>query len=214
VSQADAASSEFGTADAPSSDDYLSADREAELLAAHREGDGQALAILLRSYQRRVYSVCYRMLRNPDEASDITQDTLVRVIERIASFDGRARLSTWIIRIAMNNCLTHLRRERIRRHGSLEEPVDGQRGTLSDVLEGRRELSADERIEQDDRRRILLRALRRLDPDERSMLVLRDLQRLDYQQIADVLEVPIGTVKSRLFRARASLRAAAETEGL
>ncbi|MEM7227316.1 MAG: sigma-70 family RNA polymerase sigma factor [Planctomycetota bacterium] len=195
-------------------EDVLTPERELELLNAHKSGDAQALATLLRSYQRRLYSVCYRMLRNPEEAADLTQDTLVRVIERIGDFDGRARLSTWVIRIAINGCLTHLRKEKIRQHASLEAPVTADGARLSDLIASAQEHSAADRVEHDDRRRVLLRALRRLEPEERAVLVLRDLQGLDYQQIGEVFEVPLGTVKSRLFRARAALRQAAEAEGL
>jgi RNA polymerase sigma-70 factor (ECF subfamily) len=215
VSRADAASRQRAGGDPKgSAEAILTPDDERELLAAHKAGDGQAIATLLRSYQRRVYSICYRMLRNPEEAADVTQDTLVRVIERIGDFDGRSQLSTWVIRIAINNCLTHLRRERVRRHGSLDAASDASGTPLGDLLAASRELSPPDHVQQEDRRRLLLRALHRLEVDERAMVVLRDLQGLEYQQISEVLEVPIGTVKSRLFRARAALRIAAEAEGL
>jgi RNA polymerase sigma-70 factor (ECF subfamily) len=186
--------------------------RELQLIDAYRAGSHEALADLLRGYQRRVYSICYRMVRNPDEAADLTQESLVRVMEGLESYDQRAALSTWVIRVTMNCCLSHLRRQKLRRHGSLDEPGGGDDDPWSARLPSGRELSAERHVEQAELRVVLARALKDLDPQMRAILVLRDLQELDYQQIGDILDVPIGTVKSRLFRARAALRAAAERE--
>lgn len=186
--------------------------REMQLIESHRAGAAAALGELLGAYQRRVYSVCYRMLGNVEEASDLTQDALIRVIEGLHTYDERAAFSTWVIRVAMNCCLSHLRRERVRRHGSLDEPVVPGGSSRGEALPATGELSSAERIELGERRAALLRALARLDPPMRAVLVLRDLQDLDYQQIGEALEIPVGTVKSRLFRARAALRAAAEVE--
>jgi RNA polymerase sigma-70 factor (ECF subfamily) len=190
--------------------DRLTPLREMQLVEAHRAGDQEALGTLLEAYQRRVYSVCYRMLQNVDDAAELTHDALVKVIEGMGSYDGRARLSTWIISIAMNCCLSHLRKQRLRRHASLDEPGVGGGTPIGHKLVGEREPSAAQRVEQDERRAVLLKGLSGLEPQMRAILVLRDLQELEYQQIGEVLDIPVGTVKSRLFRARAALRA--ETE--
>ncbi len=184
--------------------------REMQLVDAHRAGEPEAIGKLLRAYQRRIYAVCYRMLRNADEAADLTQDSLVKVIEGIDSYDGRAALSTWVIRVTMNCCLSHLRKQKIRRHRSLDSPVGPDDQPAAAILQGSEEPSSLERVEQAEARSVLLGCLGDLDPEMRSVIVLRDMQDLDYQQIGEVLQVPIGTVKSRLFRARAALRAAAE----
>jgi RNA polymerase sigma-70 factor (ECF subfamily) len=186
--------------------------RELQLIEAYQQGRPEAIEELLRAYQRRVYGVCYRMIRNAEEAADLTQDALVRIMEGLHSYDGRAALSTWIIRVTMNCCLSHLRKQKLRRHGSLDEPSGDAEEPWSARLPAEGELSAAGRVEQAEMRAVLLRALRELDPDMRAILVLRDLQDLDYQQIAEVLDIPIGTVKSRLFRARVALRAAARLE--
>lgn len=184
---------------------------DAALLHAWRHGDREAIATLLRGYQARVYAVCYRMLRSADEASDLTQESLVRILEGLHTYDGRSQLSTWIIRVTMNCCLSYLRKQRLRRHGSLDAPPQ-RRGPASSgsfrAISGpvARELEGPDRVEQTELREALQRALLRLDPGMRAMLVLRDMQDLDYQQIADVLGVPVGTVKSRLFRSRLALR--------
>jgi RNA polymerase sigma-70 factor (ECF subfamily) len=186
--------------------------RELQLIEAYRAGDPEALAELLVAYQRRVYGVCYRMVRNPEAAADLTQDSLIKVMEGLDSYDGRAAFSTWVIRVTMNCCLSHLRKERLRRHGSLDQPTAEGALPPSFHLPSEAELSGLRRVEQAEMRSVLLRALASLEPHMRAVLVLRDLQGLEYQQIGQVLGVPVGTVKSRLFRARAALRAAAEEE--
>lgn len=184
--------------------------REMQLVADHQAGDPGAMTALLTSYQRRIYSICYRMLNDADIAADLTQDSLVRVIEGLHGYDRRAAVSTWIIRITINCCLSYLRKQRLRRHGSLDDPVGplGEPRWAGQAAKG--ELSAGEGVELGEMRAVLVKALERLEPDMRAVLVLRDLQDLDYQQIGDVLGVRIGTVKSRLFRARAALRDEAE----
>jgi RNA polymerase sigma-70 factor (ECF subfamily) len=185
----------------------MTAARESELVAAHRRGDPEALAELLGAYQKRIYAICYRMIRDDQTARDLTQDVLVKVIENLESYNGRARLSTWVIRIAMNVCLSHLRRERLRRHAPLEEPSDTPRGGRAEPSREGEQTPAGS-VEQAEVQEILVRAMDSLDPEMRSILVLRDLQELDYHCISEVLDIPVGTVKSRLFRARRALREA------
>lgn len=189
-------------AQAAAADGRVTELRELQLVEAHREGDPDALSELLQSYQKRVYSVCYRMLRNVDEAADLTQDTLVRLVENLHKYDGRAKLSTWIIRIAMNACISHMRKTKVRKSVDQAGPFEG---SLVGVV-NTAELSSDDRVEQQETHSLLDKAMMSLDPDMRSVLVLRDMQGLEYEQLAEALEIPVGTVKSRLFRARAALR--------
>lgn len=174
---------------------------------------------LLDRYRDRLFGVCLRMVRNPETAADLTQDALVRIIHGFDSFDSRARLSTWMTRITINVCLSHLRKQKLRRHPSLDAPSRGRGAgggdggepeTLGNGLAQDREPDALRRVEQDEARSLVSRGLDRIDEDHRAVLILRDLRGLDYQEIADVLDVPVGTVKSRLFRARSALREAIE----
>jgi len=176
---------------------------ELQLLESHRGGDPEALGRLLAAYQHRIYAVCWRMVHNEQDARELSQDALVKVLQGVESYDGRSRLSTWIVRVTINCCLSHLRRQRLRRHGGLEGPAEPAAPV---------ELAPLERVQQSEMRTALRQALLALDPDSRAVLVLRDLQELEYDRIADVLEVPVGTVKSRLFRARLALRLAVESE--
>ncbi len=186
--------------------------RELQLVEAYRRGEPEAMDELLGMYQRRIYSVCYRMLRHEQDAHDLAQEAMVKILQGLESYDGRSKLSTWIIRVAMNCCLSHLRRERVRRTTSLDGVWDEDGSPRLQNLPVRGELSGAGRVEQAELRAILERSLHSLDPQMRAVIVLRDIQDLDYQQIGTVLGVPVGTVKSRLFRARAALRAVAELE--
>jgi RNA polymerase sigma-70 factor (ECF subfamily) len=186
--------------------------RELQLVQAHRRGDAEAIAELLRSYERRIYSVCYRMVRDEHDARDLAQDAMVKMLQGLGSYDGRAKLSTWVIRISLNCCLSHLRKQRLRRHGSIERDWPPGTGGPALAAGGVGELSPAGGVEQSEMHGILSRALGSLDPQMRAVLVLRDMQELEYSQIAEVLDIPVGTVKSRLFRARTALRTAMEAE--
>jgi len=202
--------------------------RELQLVELYRKGGPdahRAICELVRGYQRRVYSICVRMVRNREDAGDLTQDVLLKLVENLNSYNGQSKLSTWVIRVTMNCCLSHLRKQKIREHKSLDAPVRRPPGTRmepADVPVGMRgrsagpaggELLPAQGVEQTQLRSLVLQALESLDSDSRAILVLRDLQDLDYQQLAEALEIPIGTVKSRLFRARAALRQAIESRG-
>lgn len=188
--------------------------RERRLLAEWRQGSDAALADLLTLHERRVYAVCLRMCANPDLARDLAQDTLVKVIQGLERFDERARLSTWMTRIAINVCLTNRRRQSVRKAVSLDGTGkgaglegQGERGeTMAAGLPDHREPDAQSRVGREEDLDRLDRAMARLEPDQRAILILRDGQDMDYADIASVLEVPEGTVKSRLFRARMALR--------
>lgn len=197
------------------------AERDAVLVARLRQGaarpgglaDGDAraaLGSLISRYQDRLFAICLRMVNaDRDVAADLTQDALLKIIQGLSGYDGRSAFSTWAIRVTMNVCLSYLRSSRVRRHSSLDEPRaigPDVRGVFGDTLEQQRELSGAESVELQERRRRVAAGLASLEPEQRGVLVLRDVQGLEYDQIADVLQVPVGTVKSRLFRARLALR--------
>ncbi len=184
---------------------------ELGLLEAHRRGDPEAMGMLLRAFQKRIYAICYRMVRHEHDARDLTQDSMLKIMEGVDSYDGRAKLSTWVIRVTMNCCLSHLRKERLRRHAPIDAIDASGRDSGPLHVPAVAELLPSRRVEQAEMRHVLRRAMGNLDPQMRAVLVLRDMQELEYQLISEVLGVPIGTVKSRLFRARLALRKEAES---
>ena len=187
---------------------------EPQIVEAVMRGDKVALGQLLQLYQSPLYNVCLRMLGNADDAAEITQDAMLKVIEHVKDFHGQSDVSTWMIRIAMNLCISHLRKRKLRMATSLDGTSGGGRDNGSDdqttplrqEIADHREPPPDSGVQQRELIRHLHTALGTLDEDFRSVLVLRDIQEMDYQQIAAVLALPVGTVKSRLFRARLALR--------
>lgn len=169
---------------------------------------------LLRKHQQRVYRVCLRMLGNRDDAAESAQDALVKVMQSLDGFREEARFTTWITRIAMNQALTRRRRRKVRDTVSLDSPAasaahpgpDDQASALRLHLADAREPEPSARVEQEDELRAVGEALAELDETFRAVLVLRDVEQMDYHGVAEVLELPVGTVKSRLFRARLALR--------
>lgn len=193
----------------------LDRSREQALLERIHAGDHDAWTELLTSEQDRLYTMCLRMLGDRELASDLTQEAMVKIIQGIDSYDGRSRLTTWMYRVAMNLCLSKLRSEKLRQHASLDRPMaagDGARSGAhySSSFEQTREPPADQIVQDQQQRRVLAEALGRVSPEQRAILILRDARGLDYGQIAEILDIARGTVKSRLFRARVALRHAIE----
>lgn len=202
------------------------ADRERELdsrLAhAARRGDAKSLATLIERHQSRVFRMCLRVTGNEEAAAEATQDALLRAVRAIATFDERAQFSTWITRIAINACFSRARSEKLRRHASLDASIHSSRPsaagpagdtqTFADSLPGREQTSHSS-VEKTEEQHRLLGALAQLDFEARTILVLRDGHDLEYEQIASMLGIAIGTVKSRLFRARVALRELMEESG-
>jgi RNA polymerase sigma-70 factor (ECF subfamily) len=167
----------------------------------------------VRAYQRRAYNLAFRLLGDGEEAADVVQDALVRAYTRLGEFRGDAAFSTWLYRIVHNMCLDALRWRA--RHPRAPLPAAGgpeSRPASAPADPGDGPEAAALRREQRD---ALVRALAELSPEFRAAVVLRDVQGLDYAEVAAITGVSLGTVKSRLHRARARLRellAAAEPE--
>jgi RNA polymerase sigma-70 factor, ECF subfamily len=184
-----------------------------ERLVAH---DERAFNELVRLYERRVLTLVVRMLGNPAEGEDVAQEVFVQVFKAIGTFRGEAKLSTWIYRIAINLCKNRVKYLKVRHTGEQDELAEveergglgggGRRG-LGSAVERPDEMMSGKQVE-----RIVQRAIQELEPTFRECLVLCDVEELSYEQIEEITGLPIGTVKSRIHRARAQLRAAVERE--
>jgi len=181
---------------------------DSALLDAYRAAGSSrsALETLLTRHEGRLFATCMRMVNDRETARDLAQETLVRVIGAIDSFDGRAQFTTWMTRIAMNCCISHLRKEKHRRATSLEAPI-GEASSLRQRLESTEPGPASGVQLDEDLQRLRL-AMQQLSADQRAVLVLRDVHGAAERDIARTLNIAAGTVKSRLFRARLALRAA------
>ena len=179
-------------------------DMENKLLTKARQGDLQAFEELSGSYYTKVYNICYRMLSNPEDASEQAQETFIKAFRYIKDFKGNCSFSTWIYRIATNTCLDFLRKNKNKVTVSIEQQ------TYEDLTIKERlvsQLPGPEKIAETNAQKAAIReALSKMNEKNRTMIVLRDFMGQSYEQIADALETPVGTVKSRISRARAELR--------
>jgi len=189
----------------------MTPDPEDQLIASIQAGDRSALGTLLKRHERRLFNVSLRMVSHRDDAAEVLQDAMLKIIKNIDKFRGDAKFSTWSTRIVMNQSISHLRKRRVRKAGSLEAAGSGRDGDsagamLRNRLADEGEPGPSARVEHEEMVEHLRAALARIDEQFRCVIVLRDLEGLDYQQVAEALDVPLGTVKSRLFRARLALR--------
>jgi len=163
------------------------------------KGDQRAWDDIVRLYWRKVFNVAYKFVGRQDEAEDLTQDIFLKLFKSLKTFDRRANFSTWLISVSRNLCIDHYRSTR-REHDMVTHDVD--------VVSLARPSGVDSpqaALEQRDRVALLRAALDTLAPSLRTAVMLRDIQELSYQEIADRLGVPEGTVKSRINRGRTEL---------
>jgi len=173
--------------------------QEETILAKARQGDADAFEQLVVPYERKLYAVCLRMMASPQDAQDALQDAMLRMWGGLRDFDERARFATWAYRVATNACLDALRKQKNRAASSLEALEEA--GYLPEDPTP----SPEDRVIQSTRRQAVRDALNELPPDARAALILRDIQGESYEQVAEALGLTLGTVKSRIHRAREKL---------
>jgi RNA polymerase sigma-70 factor (ECF subfamily) len=191
---------------------------EIELLNKAKNGDRGAYGKLVGIYQDRLYNAILRIVGDHDDARELAQETFTRGLDKLDGFRGEASPYTWLFRIATNLAISRLRKVQRHRTFSLDRPSgdsgghggnggsnDDQASSLMNRMASTDATPADEMLKRE-RNQQVLAALGRLDAEYRAVLVMRDIEGFDYQQMADVLGLPLGTLKSRLFRARLALR--------
>src|SRR6185436_5433628 len=163
------------------------------------KGDQRAWDEIVRLYWRKVFNVAYKFVGRQDEAEDLTQDIFLKLFKSLQTFDRRANFSTWLISVSRNLCIDHYRSMR-REHDVVTHDVDTTTLANASTIDSPLVL-----LERRDRVSLLRAALDRLAPTLRTAVMLRDIQELSYQEIAERLGVPEGTVKSRINRGRTEL---------
>ena len=184
---------------------------ESRLIERLQERDERAFSVLVRMQGDAIYRLAFRMLGSKEEAEDAAQEVFVRVFKSIEQFRGDCPLSSWTYRICLNICrnrFQHQSRRKQKSHVSWEGALMDEQGTSNADGNILRPARPDELMQAKQMEERLQKALTMLDADFRSVLVFFDLEGLNYLQISEVLSIPEGTVKSRLFRARQQLRAA------
>lgn len=171
------------------------------LIAEVLAGNTAAFGELVARYQDRLFNVAYRVLDNPDDAADVVQDVFVNAFTSLRAFKGDSELFTWLYRIAFNTAISFKRRRR----GMVR--IDGQGGDGGLDPEDRSlDTTPEAGMERTEDERVLGEAMAKLSAEHRTVLVLKDIDGLKYEEIAEVMGVPIGTVRSRLHRARLELK--------
>jgi RNA polymerase sigma-70 factor, ECF subfamily len=176
-------------------------EQDPQLVRRCLAGEDSAWEDLLKTHNRKVYNLCYRFTGRTNEAEDLTQEVFIKIFQTLRTYDeAQGTFSTWLNRVARNHLVDHYRRTHKDR---LTSSLEDEPGVLQETPS--REEHPVARIESRERHELLQAALDRLSPDMREAVVLRDFQDLDYEEIAQVLGVPQGTVKSRINRGRLEL---------
>lgn len=178
---------------------------EQVLIEKASEGDADAFEILVERYEKGVYNLAYRLIPDRDDAMDITQEVFLKAFQALPKFRGDSRFSTWLHRVCVNACLDFLRRKQRTQTYSLDEPINLKESSV--VREVRDDSgSVEDVIETKSLTESVLMALNSVDEAHRTVIVLSDIRGYSYQEIADMLGISIGTVKSRLHRGRMAIR--------
>lgn len=175
------------------------------LLARLRRGEPEAFEELVRAHQDRLYDFCVRMLGDREEAQDLVQDIFVSAHQHLGRFREDSRLSTWLFRIGKNHCINRLKYLKRRGRGRSEEYGVQSEGALTEALGALP--GPDAALEAAREQARVQWAISQLEPDARMLVALRDIEGLSYEEIVDITELRLGTVKSRLHRAREKLAA-------
>lgn len=180
---------------------------EAEIIERARRGDQQAFRTLVEKYQRRVFSLALGILKNPDEARDVSQEAFLKAHRHLGTFQGSASFYTWIYRITVNLCID-LRRKAGRDHAEFDEKLLPREvgGPAASVSPQRLSFDPQRALHNTELRKRMLSALQELSEVHRSVLLLREVEGLSYKEIAETLNCPEGTVMSRLFHARQKMQ--------
>jgi len=173
---------------------------DTQLVKASQQGDQDAFALLVQRHQRCVFNLSLRMLQDYEDASEATQEAFLAAWQGLPSFRGEAHLATWLYRIAYHCCLRQL--ERRKRERALQTVMQAEQ-----ILEGiNKEKQVEDALELRERQAIVREQMKQLPARYRMVLMLRHLQEMSYEEIAEVLTMPVGTVKTHLFRARNLLK--------
>lgn len=179
-------------------------EEDVQLVARARSGEERAFRTLLEKYERPVFSICLRMVRNRDEAADLAQESFIKVFASLDRYNPAYAFSSWLFKITSNLCIDHLRKRRIRTF-AMDEPVSGEQGEIQRQYESP-DPTPEEILVRNEKMDRLERGIAALPEHYRIMLVLRHQEDLSYEEIAESLSIPLGTVKARIHRAREMLK--------
>jgi RNA polymerase sigma-70 factor (ECF subfamily) len=192
--------------DAPSR--HNAADLDAKLVSRCKRGDNAAFAELIDRYQRKVYSIALGMVKNQEDAMDITQDSFVKVHKYLGNFQGTSSFYTWLYRIVFNLCIDHIRRSGKRPNTEFDERVGNNqdKDDISHFMSNRNDLNPSKVIGRKELAERINGAISELPPYHQAVIVMREIEGLSYTEMAKIMQVSKGTIMSRLHHARQKLR--------
>ncbi|MGL4791623.1 MAG: sigma-70 family RNA polymerase sigma factor [Anaerotignaceae bacterium] len=175
------------------------------LIEKAQQGDSQAFGKLVQSHERFVYNVIYRMISNPEDAKDISQEVFIKAFKYIGKFDGKASFSTWLYRIAVNACIDELRKRKGKDTVSVEAQLELEENSVK-MQFADESSNVEDKIIAKEGLTLIKEAMEKISQEHKTIIVLRDIEGLSYAEIAEITETSLGTVKSRLARARKALK--------
>ena len=181
----------------------LLSQNEAILIDKAQKGDIESFELLIENYQKKAFNIAYRMLGNLEDANDVTQEALVKVYRSIGAFRGNSSFSTWLYSIVNNTCIDFMRKNRKVDLIYIEQEHEGTNYQI-DIPD--RLNTPEKLLEKNEVKKIIHDGINQLNYDHRNIIILRDIQGLSYKEIGEILHISLGTVKSRISRARDNLK--------
>jgi RNA polymerase sigma-70 factor, ECF subfamily len=180
-----------------------SKNEDTKLIQLALKGDQSSFARLRQKYHDAIFNLIYRMIREKDEVEDLTQEAFIKAFASLSSFNDEYAFSTWLYKIATNNCIDYIRRKKLHTF-SIDKPIESKESDFSFELPDSSN-EPDQEMIATQRRKLLDDAINSLPPKYRQVIVMRHQEELEYQEIARILKLPLGTVKAHIFRAREML---------
>jgi RNA polymerase sigma factor (sigma-70 family) len=176
---------------------------DTSLIQLALKGDQSAFARLREKYHDAIYNLIYRMIREKEEVEDLTQEAFIKAFASLSSFNDEFAFSTWLYKIATNNCIDHIRRKKLQTF-SIDKPLESKESDIVFELPDST-YEPDQDMIARQRKKLLDDAINSLPPKYRQVIMMRHQEELEYQEIAQILKLPLGTVKAHIFRAREML---------
>lgn len=167
-------------------------------------GDESAYKELLENYRGAIYNLLYKMVKNREETEDLVQEAFIKAFNALPSFNEEYAFSTWLYKIAINNCIDHIRKKRLKTY-SIDKPVSLKDSELAREFPDT-SMSPDKNILSEEKSNIIETAINELPENYKIVIILRHTEERSYEEIAELLHLPLGTVKARIFRAREMLK--------